>query len=233
MTNAGASADFETVFPPPPHPQKKNQGQTRRCISRQLSSPRLSQVSVQLESKTDRKLLTRRRPCWQITSAALTALSPILFMIIRQRGTSSLWLLLLLISAASAQLNADCHLSVGDDRYDFSALQGDHTVSRSRSLPPTNMTDTLRFNVCKELSLLEGVVSGDQVRIRYILKSALTYDLCSVAAGRGRVLVRQTSNKESRTELLQLFLLPRSQSCGQNTPSCLVRSSPPWLLGAR
>jgi hypothetical protein len=144
-------------------------------------------------------------------------------MIIRQRGTSSLWLLLLLISAASSQLNADCHLSIGDDRYDFSALNGDHTLSRSRSLPPTNMTDTLRFNICKELTLIEGVASGDQVRTRNISQSALTDGLCSVAAGRGFVLARQTPNKESRTELLQLFLLRRSQSCGQNTPNCLVR----------
>lgn len=83
-------------------------------------------------------------------------------MIIRQRGTSRLWLLLLLISAASSQPDADCHFSIGDHMYDFSALKGDHTVLRSRSLPPTNMTDTLRFNVCKELSPLEGVGSGDQ-----------------------------------------------------------------------
>jgi hypothetical protein len=152
-------------------------------------------------------------------------------MIIRQRGTSSLWLLLLLISAASSQLDAECHLSIGDDRYDFSALGGDHTISRSRSLPPTNMTDTLRFNICNELGQLEGVGSGDQVRIRNIPKSALTDDLCSVAAGRGRVLARQTSNKESRTESLQLFLLRRSQSCGQNTPGCHVRLSSPWFWG--
>jgi len=110
-------------------------------------------------------------------------------MIIRQRGTSSLWLLLLLISAASPQPDADCHLSIGDDKYDLHTLKGDHTISRSRSLPPTNMTDTLRFNICNELSPLEGVGSGDQVRIRNILKVlvALTDDLYSVAAGRGRV----------------------------------------------
>ena len=35
------------------------------------------------------------------------------------------------------------------------------------------MTDTLRFNVCEELSLLEGVGSGDQVRIRKIPKASL------------------------------------------------------------
>ena len=51
--------------------------------------------------------------------------------------------------------------------------------------------------------MLEGVVSGDQVRIRYILKSALTYDLCSVVAGRGRVFARQTSNKENAGRIHQ------------------------------
>lgn len=64
-------------------------------------------------------------------------------------------------------------MSIGDDKYDFSALKDDHTISRSRSLPPTNMTDTLRFNICKELSSLEGVGSGDQVRIRNIRKASL------------------------------------------------------------
>jgi hypothetical protein len=87
-------------------------------------------------------------------------------MILRQRGTSPLWLLLLLISAARSQPDADCHISIGDLMYDFSALSGDHTISRSRSSPPTNMTDTLRFNVCRDLSPLEGVGSGDQVRFR-------------------------------------------------------------------
>ncbi|KAH9176497.1 autophagy-related protein 27, partial [Lactarius sanguifluus] len=56
----------------------------------------------------------------------------------------------------------DCHIAIGDNKYDFSALSGDRTVSRTRLSPPTNMTDTLRFNVCKELSLLEGVDAGEQ-----------------------------------------------------------------------
>ncbi|KAH9998493.1 autophagy-related protein 27 [Russula compacta] len=83
-------------------------------------------------------------------------------MIIRRHGTALLWLLLLLISTASCQPDADCHMSIGNHMYDFSALSGDHTVSRSRSTPPTNMTDTLRFGVCKELSLLDDVGPGDQ-----------------------------------------------------------------------
>ena len=85
-------------------------------------------------------------------------------MIIRHRETSLLWLLAHLLAAASAQLDSDCHTAIGGKKYDFSALSGDHTVSRTRSSPPTNMEDTLRFNICKELSPLEGVDSSEQVR---------------------------------------------------------------------
>ncbi|KAH9961290.1 autophagy-related protein 27 [Russula dissimulans] len=85
-------------------------------------------------------------------------------MILRQRGTFSPWLLLplLLISAANCQSDANCHPSIGDDAYDFSALSGDHAVSRTRSSPPTNMTDTLLFNVCGEISSPGDVNPGDQ-----------------------------------------------------------------------
>lgn len=224
---AGASAAFE-----PSHPWKKNQEQTRRAY--------LASYQVRDQARC-RCSLSEKRP--EAFDPPLPVLAthvihphrtfPHPLMIIRQRGISSLWLLLLLISAARSQLNSDCHLSIGDDKYDFSALKGDHTISRSRPLPPTNMTDTLRFNICNELSLLEGVSSGDQVRIRKTQKNTLTDDMCSVVVGRGRVLARQTSNKESRTELLQLFLLHRGQSCERNTPGCHVRSSSPWILGAR
>ena len=108
-------------------------------------------------------------------------------MILRHRGTSSLWLLLLLISAANSQPDAECHISVGDDKYDFSALSGDHTVSRTRSSPPTNMTDTIRFNVCKELSSLEDIDPSDQVRSPTCLWGTLANDLYSAPAGRGSV----------------------------------------------
>lgn len=83
-------------------------------------------------------------------------------MIIRHRGISLLWLLTLPFTGTSAQPDSDCHKIIGDKRFDFSALSGDRTVSRTRLSPPTNMTDTLRFNVCKELSLLEGVDAGEQ-----------------------------------------------------------------------
>jgi autophagy-related protein 27 len=86
-------------------------------------------------------------------------------MILRHREAPSLWVLLLLILAARSEPDEECHKSIGDDKYDFTALKGDHTVSRTRSLPPTNMKDTLRFNICKELSPLGDVDSNDQVCI--------------------------------------------------------------------
>ena len=87
-------------------------------------------------------------------------------MVIRQRTASLLWFLLLLISGASSQPDAECHLEVNDYKYDLSALKGDKSISRTRSLPPTTMTDTLRFNICNELSSIEGVGSADQVSVR-------------------------------------------------------------------
>jgi hypothetical protein len=86
-------------------------------------------------------------------------------MIIRHRVTSLFWLPALLLSAVSAQPDSNCHTTIGDKKYDFSALSGEHTVSRTRSIPPTNMMDTLRFNICEALSPLEGVDASEQVRV--------------------------------------------------------------------
>jgi hypothetical protein len=62
------------------------------------------------------------------------------------------------------------------------------------------MTDTLRFNVCKELSPLEDVDSNDQVCIPRHPRNTLADDLCSARVGRGRVLARQISKRASQTE---------------------------------
>jgi hypothetical protein len=150
-------------------------------------------------------------------------------MVIRQRATALLWFLLLLISGASSQPDAECHLEVDDYKYDLSALKGDKTISRTRSLPPTTMTDTLRFNICNELGLIEGVSSADQVRVRDTLQSLFRLTSCSVPAGRGPVLSRRTSRKGSRTELLPSFPLRISQNYRRNTPCCHVRSSTPFF----
>jgi hypothetical protein len=146
-------------------------------------------------------------------------------MVIRHRKTSLLWLLLLLLSTASSQPDEECHKSINDDMYDFSALAGDHTLSRTRPSPPTDMLDTLRFDICKELRLLDDVPQGDQVRIPTPLRSALSDYQRSVPAGRGPVSPRRTSEKGSQIEYLPSFPLRRSQICSQNMRCCIVRLS--------
>ena len=165
VCNCANDGRRQRSFPPPP--LSVEEGTKIGIVSCQPSSPRSSQASVQLERKRP-EAVDLPLPVLATHVSHTTRSHPL--MIIRQRGTSSLWLLLFLISAASSQPDADCHHSIGDDEYDFSALKGDHVLSRSRSSPPTNMNDTLRFNICNELNPLEGVGSGDQVRIRNIPK---------------------------------------------------------------
>ncbi|KAI0266701.1 autophagy-related protein 27 [Gloeopeniophorella convolvens] len=83
-------------------------------------------------------------------------------MIVRHCKAHALWLFAAMFSVASAQPDASCHISIGNDKYDFSGLSGDHTVTRDRSTPPTDMKDTLRFNVCKELTPIGDVDAVDQ-----------------------------------------------------------------------
>lgn len=129
-------------------------------------------------------------------------------MILRQRRMSWLWLLLLLISAAHSQPDADCHISIGDLMYDFSALSGDHTVSRSRSSPPTNMTDTLRFNVCRDLSPLEGVGSGDQVRFRS--RSKHPFERCMQCSSGTFACLSMTNVKQGESDRV-ISVIPIAQ----------------------
>jgi hypothetical protein len=108
-------------------------------------------------------------------------------MIIKHRGTSLLWLPALLLAAANAQLDSNCHTAIGNKKYDFSALSGEHTVSRTRETPPTNMMDTLRFDVCNALSPLEGVDASEQVRILDHPCTFFSDDPRSVRVGHGPV----------------------------------------------
>ena len=108
-------------------------------------------------------------------------------MITRHRGTSLFWLPALLLAAASAQPDPNCHLAIRDKKYDFSALSGEHTVSRSRPTPPTNMMDTLRFNVCNALSPLEDVDASEQVRVLDHPCTLFLDDPRSVRVGHGPV----------------------------------------------
>jgi len=58
----------------------------------------------------------------------------------------------------------DCHVRTNDLTYDLTPLQGEHTVSRTRETPPSSWVDSVRFDLCADLRLQDGVAAGDQVR---------------------------------------------------------------------
>ena len=57
----------------------------------------------------------------------------------------------------------NCHVRTSDLTYDLTPLQGEHTVSRRRETPPSNWVDSVRFDLCADLKLQDGVAAGDQV----------------------------------------------------------------------
>lgn len=59
----------------------------------------------------------------------------------------------------------DCHFSVGERKYDLSALGGTKILSRTRESPPSTYEDELRFNLCADLTEVENRPSQDQVGI--------------------------------------------------------------------
>lgn len=67
---------------------------------------------------------------------------------------------------ADEQATFDCHVSAEGADFDLSKLAGEHTVNRTRNLPPTKMIDSLRFNLCADIQPLEGVAESDQVGVK-------------------------------------------------------------------
>ncbi|KAH8107249.1 autophagy-related protein 27 [Cristinia sonorae] len=56
----------------------------------------------------------------------------------------------------------DCHVVIGDLKYDLTSLNKEYSVSRTRDTPPTKWQDTVRFNLCSELKAQDGVAAEDQ-----------------------------------------------------------------------
>lgn len=63
----------------------------------------------------------------------------------------------------------NCRVRANDLTYDLTPLQGEHTVSRTRETPPSSWVDSVRFDLCANLKLQDGVAAGDQVRSIQIL----------------------------------------------------------------
>ncbi|GBE81152.1 autophagy-related protein 27 [Sparassis latifolia] len=86
-------------------------------------------------------------------------------MILRRTIRVFAYTLLQLFSLVSAQDDGspfDCHITSGNLKYDLTALAGEHTVSRTRMSPPTEMIDSVAFNLCADLQQKDGVGAQDQ-----------------------------------------------------------------------
>lgn len=58
----------------------------------------------------------------------------------------------------------DCHVTIGQDKYDLTGLKGEFAVDRDISLPPSTIHDKLSFNLCEDLTMKKDVPAEDQVR---------------------------------------------------------------------
>jgi len=56
----------------------------------------------------------------------------------------------------------DCHVTLNGVTYDLTALEGEHTVQRTRETPPSKMVDSVRFDLCGELKQQKDVAESDQ-----------------------------------------------------------------------
>ncbi|TFK54472.1 hypothetical protein OE88DRAFT_1655149 [Heliocybe sulcata] len=67
-----------------------------------------------------------------------------------------------LVLSAKAQDTSECDVILNGVKYDLTALEGEHSVSRVRSTPPSKMTDQVRFDLCGELKEQKDVAEADQ-----------------------------------------------------------------------
>ncbi|KAI0093105.1 autophagy-related protein 27 [Irpex rosettiformis] len=70
--------------------------------------------------------------------------------------------LLFTAQQTSAQDIFDCHMTIGDKKFDLTTLGGEHTVSRERNTPPTKFKDSVTFNLCEDLKKVDGVSDKEQ-----------------------------------------------------------------------
>ncbi|KAI0028143.1 autophagy-related protein 27 [Vararia minispora EC-137] len=81
----------------------------------------------------------------------------------RRANALSFFALLFSLAVAVSGQDSDCHITHDGMNYDLSRLGGAHYVQRSRSTPPTMMTDIIDFFICGgELNQKDDVASGDQ-----------------------------------------------------------------------
>ena len=67
------------------------------------------------------------------------------------------------VTAQDGTTPFNCRVRTSDLTYDLTSLQGEHTVFRTRDTPPSSWVDSVRFDLCADLKLQDGVAAGDQV----------------------------------------------------------------------
>ena len=74
---------------------------------------------------------------------------------------------LLLLSLAAVRVSADdafdCHVTIGEQKYDLTKLEGVRSVSQERNSPPTKYKDTVTFNLCGEIPRSSSIPEDEQV----------------------------------------------------------------------
>jgi len=83
----------------------------------------------------------------------------------------------------------DCLQIVEADGFKFNLtnLAGEHSINQTRKTPPTEMVDSLRFNLCADLVKSEDVADKDQVSPVFYLPHCVNLNLHIIF---GRVSVR-------------------------------------------
>lgn len=65
--------------------------------------------------------------------------------------------------AASLVAGWDCKVAVGSASWDLTSLGSEKIVNRTRSSPPSEYVEEVRWNTCNELKEREGYDKADQV----------------------------------------------------------------------
>jgi hypothetical protein len=66
--------------------------------------------------------------------------------------------------AADDDSSFDCRVTVDGVKFDLTQLAGEHTVNKTREMPPSSMINSLRFDLCGDLKKLDYLPERDQVR---------------------------------------------------------------------
>ncbi len=68
--------------------------------------------------------------------------------------------------SAKAGTPFDCHITLGNNlKFDLTTIAGEQVVNKTRNTEPTLMVDSLKFNLCSDLTIQSDIPESDQVRV--------------------------------------------------------------------